>query len=487
MSELRISDYYKAFPRQEQFHQSNAKNRLFGGQAGPGKTKALLWEAIFQANHYPGVDTLLLRRTFPELEESLLREFRRSVPQELYKSYNESKHVVIWHNGSTTRFGHAQNENDVYQYQGAEYLFIGIDELTMFTLPMWQFLSSRNRCPVPGTFPNMAGATNPGSIGHKWVKALWIDRKPADNMEESFRYNPDEYEFIPARLDDNEIYAVGTQAGDAYRSTLESLPEHMRRMYLEGDWNIFAGQYFDFFGKQCTIPAEEVKLERWHTRWISMDWGYKHPASVYWHAINENKVVTTYREIHGDMIGERELARRIVEENAGEKVEAIFLSPDAFAKRTSQNTIAEEMGDELRKEGLPFPTPADNNRIGGARLCHSMLKGGFAFISTACPMLIDCLPSLIHDDKNVEDVLKVDAAPGTLGDDPYDAWRYGLLSMLGAKAVPFEEKVKRFAAEIDDPTNRAIAVQKMFADMRKRRANDGKPAHSRLRWAQGRN
>ena len=43
----------------------------------------------------------------------------------LYKKYNEAKHIVTWQNGSTTRFGYCRNENDVYQYQGAEYLFIG--------------------------------------------------------------------------------------------------------------------------------------------------------------------------------------------------------------------------------------------------------------------------------------------------------------------------------------------------------------------------
>ena len=91
----------------------------------------------------------MLRRTFPELEGSLLSQFRRDVPRKIYRNYNEAKHVVTWNNGSTTRFGYCRNENDVYQYQGAEFLFIGLDELTHFTLKQWQFLTSRNRCAVP--------------------------------------------------------------------------------------------------------------------------------------------------------------------------------------------------------------------------------------------------------------------------------------------------------------------------------------------------
>src|SRR3984957_18584537 len=98
----KIGDFYTPFPRQKEFHDSDAKCRLFEGAAGRGKTKALLYEAILQAHKHPGVDTLLLRRTFPELEASLITYFRRDVPRELYDKYNEAKHTVT--------------------YQGAEYL-----------------------------------------------------------------------------------------------------------------------------------------------------------------------------------------------------------------------------------------------------------------------------------------------------------------------------------------------------------------------------
>jgi hypothetical protein len=85
---------YYPFPKQNRFHGSEARYRLFGGAAGPGKSKALLMETVYQAHLHPNVNTLLLRRTFSELEQSLLLYFRRDVPRELYKSYNESKHVV---------------------------------------------------------------------------------------------------------------------------------------------------------------------------------------------------------------------------------------------------------------------------------------------------------------------------------------------------------------------------------------------------------
>ena len=94
---------YAPFAKQCDFHKSPAKYRLFGGAAGPGKSMALLMEAIVQANDNMGSNTLLLRRTFPELEQSLLLYFRKEIPRELYSSFNDSKHVVTWLNGSTTQ------------------------------------------------------------------------------------------------------------------------------------------------------------------------------------------------------------------------------------------------------------------------------------------------------------------------------------------------------------------------------------------------
>ncbi len=101
---------YAPFPKQQQFHASAAKYRLFGGAAGPGKSKALLMEAILQAHEHPGAQHAASSPHFPELEQSLLLYFRRDVPRELYKSFNESKHVVTWQNGSTTRFGYCQTK-----------------------------------------------------------------------------------------------------------------------------------------------------------------------------------------------------------------------------------------------------------------------------------------------------------------------------------------------------------------------------------------
>ena len=510
---MSLRKYYRPFPRQQQFHDSTAKYRLFGGAAGPGKTKALLWEAILQALAVAGADTLLLRRTYPELESSLLTYFRRDVPRALYKSYNESKHIVTWTNGSTTRFGYCRNESDVYQYQGAEFLFIGIDELTHFTLKQWQFLTSRNRCSVPGSSCRMAGATNPGNIGHAWVKALWVDLVPPPGFERSDLYAARDYDFIRARIDDNPIYANDVE----YRRTLEALPEHLRRAFLDGDWNIFAGQYFNIFdiGRHTARP-EDIRLDPWLLRWVSIDWGFQHPSAVYWHCAmpvesrqfkveskdEANRVdssfnsqpstfnsrIATYREFVQNGLSPRMLAQAIAERSGRERISEVLLSPDAFAHRTSESSIAEQLGDVLVANGLPRPSPADDDRIGGWQLMYQMMESNTWVITENCERLIDCIPQLVRDERRREDIRKVE------GDDPADAARYGLVSggrlagvgpsfgsARAGQAPPFyqpgnaphfvtgmplgEQIARQVTAE--DPTSRAIHYQRLEAEAKK--------------------
>jgi phage terminase large subunit len=509
---------YEPFPKQKQFHASRAKYRLFGGAAGPGKSKALLMEAILQAHEVPGANTLLLRRTFSELEQTLLLYFRRDVPRELYKSYNESKHVVTWWNGSTTRFGYCQSEADVYQYQGAEFLFIGIDELTLFTLRQWQFLTSRNRCPVPGAFPCMAGATNPGNIGHAWVKSLWIEKQAASGMEHPEEFDASDYDFIPARVTDNPIYA-GDQS---YLKTLRALPSNLKRAFLDGDWDVYAGQYFDRFDcSQHVVRAEQIEWKPWWPRWISIDWGFEHPAAVYWHAQTppsagpavaaraasvpvENPLpdqarkvqddnprrIVTYREFVTHRTSPRDLARLIVErsllsdyahqqqvprrpqnglcrdynakENAAgaghEKIDAIYLSPDAFARRTDEASIADQMGDMFVAAGFPRPIPADNDRVGGWMLMYQMLDAGEWLLTENCVELIRTIPNLVRDPARVEDIEKMD------GDDSADAARYGLKSRYGAgrswqTRAPVEQRIAERITSAD-PFGRAMQIRK---------------------------
>jgi hypothetical protein len=292
----------------------------------------------------------------------------------------------------------------------------------------------------------MAGATNPGNIGHAWVKALWVDHTPPPGFDRPELYDASDYDFIRARITDNPIYANDA----AYRRTLETLPEHLRRAFLDGDWDVFAGQYFDVFdvGRHTARP-EDIRLEPWWPRWISIDWGFKHDSAVYWHCavpatvdsrqlkvernaasgFNQSPItghqsprIVTYREFVQSGLSPRMLAQAIAERSGRERISDVFLSPDAFAHRTSESSIAEQLGEVLSINGLPRPSTADDDRIGGWQLMYQLLESDAWLITDNCAKLIDNLPLLVRDDDRVEDIRKVD------GDDAADAARYGLVS-----------------------------------------------------------
>jgi hypothetical protein len=142
-----------------------------------------------------------------------------------------------------------------------------------------------------------------------------------------------------------------------------------------------------------------------------------------------------------------------------EKIDAIYLSPDAFARRTDEASIAEQMGDIFVAAGLPRPIPADDDRIGGWMLMYQMLDAGEWLLTENCTELIRTLPNLIRDPARIEDIEKMD------GDDAADAARYGLKSRYGAHRVVGERGMPladRIAARVvsDDPTIRAMQARK---------------------------
>jgi phage terminase large subunit len=342
------------------------------------------------------------------------------------------------------------------------------------------------------------------------VKALWVDRVAPPGFEQSGNYHRNDYEFIPARLADNPIYANDAD----YRRTLEVLPEHLRKAFLDGDWNVFAGQYFDIFdyGRHTARP-EEIWLEAWWPRWISIDWGFQHPSAVYWHCAvpgsagfqpagfggsaerknsrqdaGATQRIVTYREFVQSGLSPRMLAQGIAERSGRENISEVFLSPDAFAHRTAEASIAEQLGDVLTANGLPRPAVADDDRIGGWQLMYQMLESDAWVITENCEKLIACMPTLVRDVGRVEDIRKMD------GDDPADSARYGLVSggrIAGVAAafapsragqppplkppgsgahfvtgMPLAEQIAR-QVSATDRTSQAIHYQRLEAEARK--------------------
>ena len=116
--------------KQKKFIDATESEVLFGGAAGGGKSYGQMVDALLFALRYPTSKQLVLRRTFAELDKSLIRTSLALFPKEIY-SFNSSSHTGRFKNGSIIDFGYCATENDVYQYQSAEYDVIRFDDTSV--------------------------------------------------------------------------------------------------------------------------------------------------------------------------------------------------------------------------------------------------------------------------------------------------------------------------------------------------------------------
>ena len=150
-------------PKQAQFMERPEYEALYGGAAGGGKSDAIIIEALRQV-HIPHYKALILRKTFPQLNELIdksLNYYPRAYPK---ARYNASSHTWTFPSGAKIIFGAMQHTKDRVKYQGQAYDFIAFDELTHFTFEEYSYLFSRNRPNGPGTRVYIRGTANPGRI-----------------------------------------------------------------------------------------------------------------------------------------------------------------------------------------------------------------------------------------------------------------------------------------------------------------------------------
>lgn len=207
---------------------------LFGGGAGGGKSFALISD-VYEYCKLPKANAILFRRTFPELQESIINKCLEFYPAKAYK-YNSSEKVITFINGSRLKFGYLENENDKYRYQGGEWGYIGFDELTHFSKTQFLYLKSRNR--NTKGYPNvMRGTSNPGGKYHDWVKERFIDvAKPNEVYTDELGTKR---LYIPSLLKDNPNLNE-----EEYTRSLMHLPDIEREALLNGNWDLSFGEIF---------------------------------------------------------------------------------------------------------------------------------------------------------------------------------------------------------------------------------------------------
>ncbi len=227
---------------------------LYGGAAGGGKSIALLMAAL-QFVDVPGYRALLVRRTLPELQQpgGLLDVATHWIGN--HARWNAATNTFTFPNGASLTFRHLDHENAKLRYQGLEFHYVGLDEVTHFTETQFLYLFSRLRRPA-GAAPTasiplrMRAGTNPGGPGHDWVYRRFIE--PWKSAGQRNAPGSDRH-FYPARLSENPHLDA-----DTYRNNLDRLEPVTRAQLRDGDWEIRpAGRMFkpDWFE---IIPLDQL-------------------------------------------------------------------------------------------------------------------------------------------------------------------------------------------------------------------------------------
>ena len=382
--------------KQKKFIEATESEVLFGGAAGGGKSYGQIVDALLFALRYQGSKQLILRRTFAELDKSLIRTALALYPRSLF-TFNSSSHTGKFKNGSCIDFGYCATENDVYQYQSAEYDCIRFDELTHFTEAQYIYLISRVRG-ANGYPKQIKSSTNPGGVGHTWVKARFVDPSPPntsfvgkDGMSRVF---------IPSLLNDNKFLMEGDPQ---YKHRLEALPEREKKALLYGDWNIFEGQYFEEFDVSKHVIDPFPIPEDWR-KWRAIDYGLDCLACL-WIAMDSLRNVYVFRELCESNLPISVASKKILAFSPGEEeIYATLAPPDLWSR--SQET-GKSKTNIFYESGLKLTKSSNDREAGWLAVKELILPNSNGEcrlkIFSNCRELIKCLPALQRDSKRPTD------------------------------------------------------------------------------------
>jgi hypothetical protein len=393
----------------------------YGGARGGGKSYWLLAQmGVDDCQRVPGLKCLLLRKVGKANMEHF-EDLRRRLFRKLSHEFSAYRGILTFPNGSRIIAGHFQAEKDIDAYLGLEYDVIGIEEATTLTSRKHQDISTCCRTSKPNWRPRIYSTTNPGGIGHAWYRTKFV--VPFLQGKET------DTRFVPARVSDNDFN------NPEYRHVLEALTGWQKRAWLDGDWDIAAGQFFTTLRRDVhVIPSfDDKKAVEW---FAAMDYGFTHYTVVLLGCVDGDGnmfVVDEHAERmwlpqrHGPaivaMLGRHQISNRRLEIS---HLKRFVSGADVFSRQSDGTTVASQYA----RLGISLKV-ANTERVSGwAEVLHRLGDPGNGvpprlFIHERCARLVECLPSLQHDPNRPEDVLKVDAdEDGVGGDDTADCLRY---------------------------------------------------------------
>ena len=436
---------------------------FYGGSRGGGKTAAgMAWLIDAKYIQNKNYRALIIRKNADDLSDWVDRA------KDMYSSLN-AEHVgkpgeFRFSSGAIFRLGHLKDEDAYTKYQGHEYHKLLLEEVTQIpTEERYLKLASSVRSTVPGLWPQIFLTGNPGGLGHAWVKRRFIDTANLYSYKYKDRYGvmrsakmgepyvdpitKKKRIFVPSKIEDNPVLM---KTDPSYVNWLEGLPPDLRRAWREGDWGVFAGQFFNEWRDDIHVkPYFPIPVT--FKKFGCLDYGSTNPFAFYWVAIDWNGDYWVYREYYASGKTAEENAKAVVALNGEDYLQTVVGDRAIFAKQGYGETIA----DILMRNGIgkgdgciPFLEPSmggPGSRIAGAQIFRQKLAWGInmrpkMFFFPNCKNAIRTIPELIHDERNLEDV-------DTTGEDhSYDSIRMLLQKLEDVKVekppTGVEQKLK---------------------------------------------
>ena len=424
--------------KQAQFLTADNTYIAFGGARGGGKSWAVRIKAVLLCLNYPGIKVMIVRKTYPELQENHIIPLcemlncNASKKKDRLASYNDSKKHITFKNKSRILFRYCDKAKDAERFQGTEVDVLFVDEATHQSE---EKIDKLNAC-VRGfnDFPKRTYYTcNPGGEGHGWVKRLFIDKVYKEEE------NPEEYTFIQSLVTDNHALM---EKDKKYIKRLMALPPKLRKAWLEGDWNIFEGQFFEDFidrpehygDRAWTHVIDSFEVPEGWQIYRSFDWGYNKPFSCGWWAVDYDGVVYRILELYGCTQTPNEGIKwtppQVFKEIHKIETEHRWLKDKKIIGIADPAIWDAETGDSIAdtasKFGVYF-SPGDHKRLPGWMQMHYRFAfddNGYPmmYIFSNCKQFIRTIPTLLYDEHKTEDL-------DTDGEDHIaDETRYFLMS-----------------------------------------------------------
>lgn len=414
---------------------------------------------------YPGIKCMIIRKTYPELMENHINPMCELLKcyhpdkRERIATYNDSKKNITFPNGSRILFRYCDNEKDAERFQGTEVDILFVDEATHQTEEKMKKLTACVR--GVNDFPKRIYFTcNPGNEGHQWVKRLFIDKQYREGE------NPEDYMFIQSLVTDNKALLASQPD---YIKQLEALPEKLRKAWLEGDWNIFSGQFFEDFRDtpdltlchKAGITPEEALTQRRFTHVIepfdiprgwnimrSYDFGYNKPFSLGYWAIDYDGILYRLMDVYGCTQTPDEGVKWTPDEQFKHFAEIERTHPWLKGRKIVDSVADPAIWDSSRGESIAetamrygiYFSPGDNERIAGWMQVHYRMQfdqNGYPrmYFFSGCKAARRTLPLMMYSETHPEDL------DTKLEDHCPDEIRYMCMSRPIKPIVPVERKV----------------------------------------------